>query len=170
VRVCDHLQDLEERGKLPDAAVAFLACHQEADALRCYQYAGDADMAFALLLRSSPPPSSADVRRLALSLIETLQAVGRSDEAGAVAATYLKDASTAVQCYVAAGHWRAALNAASQGGDPRLMANVLAPAVAVAAESQLADIRGDTERMAKYWQRLLRLRDKRLALAATVGA
>ena len=91
-------QDLEEQGKLSDAAVAFLACSRQADAMRCYESAGDADMAFALLLRgsSAAPPSS--IRRLANSLIETLSGQGRHEEAGQVAATYLKDAAAAARC------------------------------------------------------------------------
>ena len=81
--------------------MAFLACRRHGDALRCYEAAGDASMAFSLLLRASPPQGGAAVRRLATSLVDTLSGQGRHEEAGDVAATYLRDALVAARCYAA---------------------------------------------------------------------
>ena len=165
-----RLQELEERGRQPDAAVAFLACQRQGDAMRCYEAAGDSDMAFALLLRSSPPPAGPAIRRLALSLVDTLTGQGRHEEAGGVAATYLKDAAASARCHCAGGHWRAALAVASQGGNPQVLTDVVAPAAAVAAEERLSEMRTDAARVGKYVERLQLLRAKRAALAAEVGA
>jgi hypothetical protein len=165
-----QVQSLEERGKLSDAAVAFLACRRRADALRCYEAAGDVHMAFALLLRSAPAPPPAAIRRLAASLIDTLQQSGRHSEAGDVAATYLKDAVAAARCYAAGGHWRSALAVVSQANDAQLLTTVVAPAAAAAAEAQLADARGDAARVGKYMERLRQLREKRTMMAAALGA
>lgn len=73
---------------MDDAAVAFLGCARQEDALRCYQHAGDWHMAFALAKRlgHSPP----QLRKLALAIIEQLVLNGRSQDAGDVAATHLQ--------------------------------------------------------------------------------
>ena len=83
-----RLQWLEEKGRCDDAAVAFMACGKLADAQRCYQFAGSWQMAFALALRANQPPAS--LRKMALTMIEQLIQMGRSEDAGQVAATYLQ--------------------------------------------------------------------------------
>ena len=167
---CNCLQVLEEANKQPDAAVAYLACGRKRDALRCYEVAGEWEMAMALLLQQSPPPAPAAVQKFARGLVDSLQATGRHEDAGTVAATYLKDARAAVQCFVAGGCWRAAYGAISQAGSGALLREVLAPAAAAAAEAHLRELREDAGRVDKYWQRLRQLREKREALAAAVGA
>lgn len=155
---------------MPDAAVAHLACGRKGDALRCYEAAGEWEMAMALFLQQAPPPGSAAVQKFARGLVDGLQATGRHEDAGTVAATYLKDARAAVQCFVAGGCWRAAYGAVAQAGGGPLLEELLAPAAAAAAEAQLRELREDAERVGKYWQRLRQLREKREALAAAVGA
>ena len=83
-----RVQWLEEKGRCDDAAVAFMACGKLADAQRCYQFAGSWQMAFALALRANQPPAS--LRKMALTMIEQLIQMGRSEDAGQVAATYLQ--------------------------------------------------------------------------------
>lgn len=65
------LQNLEQAGRLPDAAVAFLACDSTEDAIRCYEHAGEWKMAFALLLQSKPDATR--IRTLGLSLVDHLK-------------------------------------------------------------------------------------------------
>lgn len=74
VVVCDRvcvMQHLEQAGRLPDAAVAFLACKATEDAIRCYEHAGEWQMAFALLLQSKPDATR--IRTLGLSLVDHLK-------------------------------------------------------------------------------------------------
>ena len=65
------VQDLEQAGRLPDAAVAYLACELAEDAIRCYEHAGEWQMAFALLLQSKPDATR--IRTLGLSLVDHLK-------------------------------------------------------------------------------------------------
>lgn len=65
------LQCLEQSGRLPDAAVAYLACQATDDAMRCYEYSGEWQMAFALLLQSKP--DAAKIRAMAVSLVDHLK-------------------------------------------------------------------------------------------------
>jgi hypothetical protein len=163
------LQDLEGSHRLPDAALAFLAADDQNGAQRCYEAAGDWEMAFALLLRREPPPGGEEVRRAARGMIETLVATGREAEAGRVAAEYLQDAEEALRHYTAGGVWRAALAVVGQSGRPALLRKLVAPAAAAAAEAALTELREDTARVNKYWERLQVVRTKRAELAAAVG-
>jgi hypothetical protein len=139
--------------------------------MRCYESAADWQMALPLLLQENPPPAA--IRHMAQSLVDNLQAVGRHEDAGTVAATYLMDARVAVQCFVAGGCWRAAFSAVCQArGTARetLRQELLVPGAAAAAAEQLGEIVSDTGRVEKYWARLVQLRERRVAFAAVVSA
>lgn len=162
------LQQLEEQGKLADAAVAYIACKAHDAALRCYTHAGEWQMAFALLLQRAP--DAAAIRRVAEDLIEQLRFTGRPAEAATVAETYLRDGGQALQLYIEAGEWRRALGVVGQLQRGGTLEGELAPAAAAAAAAQLADVRADAARAQKYSARLQALRAKRTHMAETLGA
>lgn len=162
------LQQLEDQGKLADAAVAYLACGADNAALSCYTHAGEWQMAFALLLQRAP--DAAAIRSLADDLIEQLRATGRPAEAAAVAETYLRDGGLALQLYADAGEWRRALGVVGQLQREGTLERELAPAAAAAAATHLSDVRADAARAQKYSARLQALRAKRAHMAETLGA
>jgi hypothetical protein len=158
---------LEQAGQLPNAAVAYLSCGCTKAAERCYEHAGEWQMAFALHLQS--PHDAGSVSRLARALVDQLQATGRASEAGTVAAMYLRDGPLALQYYIEAGEWRHALGVVGQLQRPELVEEPLKPAAATAASRLLTELRADEQRIDKYWSRLKLLREKRLQLASRVG-
>ena len=167
LQVLLFVQQLEEGGRLVDAAVAYLALGAPEAALRCYTYAGEWRMAFALLLQSTR--DAAPVRRIAEELIEQLCSTGRTAEAATVAETYLRDAEQALQLYIDAGEWRRALAVVGQMHRGGAGEGGLAPAAASAAAANLAEVRADAARAHKYSARLQVLRAKRAQLAETLG-
>ena len=82
--------------------------------------------------------------------------------------------ASACRCFVAGGHWRAAVAVAAQSGTAEagtaILRGTLAPAAASAAQERLQEAWADAERITKYCTRLQAVRQRREALAAAVGA
>eukprot|EP00898_Chlorokybus_atmophyticus_P002599 jgi/Chlat1/333/Chrsp1S00217 len=152
-----YAEHLERQKEFQEAALAFAAAGQPERALAAYKVGGHWRQALALARMTNR--SEPDIVKLAHDLLAQVRVSGRAVEAAQIASQHLGDVKLAADILLEGREWRDA--AALAGADTR------APAIE-AAETHIAELQEQVEKVSKYLERLQAVRAKRRALALHV--
>jgi len=159
-------EELEQRGKHEDAALAFIAANDLEKALRAYRLGGQWRQALGLAARLGREPEK--IHAMAARLASDLADLHNYAHSAHILLEYCNDVSGAVAALAEGGEWTECVRVAYARGQPNLMQEKIAPAAAMAASRILQNLTEDCGRIEKYSARLKELREKRAALAAAV--
>ncbi|KAH7624735.1 putative Elongator complex protein 1 [Nannochloris sp. 'desiccata'] len=159
-------EELEQRGKHEDAALAFIAANDLEKALRAYRLGGQWRQALGLAARLGREPEK--IHAMAARLASDLADLHNYAHSAQILLEYCNDVSGAVAALAEGGEWNECVRVAYARGQPNLVESKIAPAAAMAASRILQNLTEDCGRIEKYSARLKELREKRAALAAAV--
>jgi len=159
-------EELEQRGKHEDAALAFIAANDLEKALRAYRLGGQWRQALGLAARLGREPEK--IRAMAARLASDLADLHNYAHSAQILLEYCNDVSGAVAALAEGGEWTECVRVAYARGQPNLVEEKIAPTAAMAASRILQNLTEDCGRIEKYSARLKELREKRVALAAAV--
>ncbi len=159
-------EELEQRGKHEDAALAFIAAGDLEKALRAYRLGGQWRQALGLAARLGREPEK--IQAMAARLASDLADLHNYAHSAQILLEYCNDVSGAVDALAEGGEWTECLRVAYARGRPELVESKIAPAAARAASRILSSLTEDRGRVEKYSARLKELKSKRQALAAAV--
>ena len=159
-------EELEQRGKHEDAALAFIAAGDLEKALRAYRLGGQWRQALGLAARLGRDPEK--IQAMAARLASDLADLHNYAHSAQILLEYLNDVPGAVAALTEGGQWTECIRVAYSRDRPELVESKIAPAAAMAASRILASLNEDCARIEKYSTRLKELSGKREAMAATV--
>ncbi|EPS70132.1 hypothetical protein M569_04629, partial [Genlisea aurea] len=158
----DHLSETKS---FEDAATTYMCCSRFDKALKAYRSCGN--WSKVLTLSGIMKFSDASIRQLARELSEELQAVGRPADAAKIAVEYCDDADAGIRLMIEARNWEEAMRTAFCRRRDDLASRVKDSAVECAAV--LVEEYGEgADKIKRYFARYLAVRQRRLALAATL--
>jgi elongator complex protein 1 len=159
-------EELEQRGKHEDAALAFIAAGDLEKALRAYRLGGQWRQALGLAARLGREPEK--IQAMAARLASDLADLHNYAHAAQILIEYCNDIPGAISSLAEGGEWTECVRVAYARGRPELVESKIAPAAAMAASRILTNLSEDCGRIEKYSARLKELRQKRVALSAAV--
>jgi elongator complex protein 1 len=159
-------EELEQRGKHEDAALAFIASGDLEKALRAYRLGGQWRQALGLAARLGREPEK--IQAMAARLASDLADLHNYAHSAQILLEYCNDVVGAVATLAQGGEWTECVRVAYAHGQSQLVESKIAPAAARAASKILSNLTEDRGRIEKYSARLKELRQKRETLAAAV--